>query len=93
MTPEELLAEIANEIEAKGHYQGPTEELLRHDERGVCLVTSQTFSDMSVQELREAWLLLSERTNAASLVKWNDNTPTAEVLAVLRGQTVPKEDS
>ncbi len=85
---------IADEIETKGHWQGGL-EIGDGDGTPCCIVTSDTYFYRSTDYEKDAFmealcakLGIEDGTGddvaASAVYRWNDETPTAEVLATLR---------
>lgn len=83
MTHAELGRKIADEIEEKGHWQGQDVPTLGRK----CIFTSDAYShavDIDKDDLITALVSGRRDQDLDFIYDWNDNTPTAEVLAVLR---------
>jgi hypothetical protein len=92
-----LAAGIADDIERNGHYQGGIAEELgplwapfeesdddvtpRGPNEPCCVVMNPTWAGALPTSVDHLWRLVNPKS---SLIQWNDETPTAEVLATLR---------
>ena len=86
-----LAKSIANDIEVLGHWQGPGSN--RDNEYSVCPVLAPSYKRASQEDQNNFVFAICEcigkpqkkREEAYSTIySWNDRTPTAEVLSVLR---------
>lgn len=96
--PQTILSRIADEIEKHGHYNkldspstwGDLWTILNPTGR-CCVYVNPALIGMDHESIAAAMSLLAERAGVVGrgpdLVSWNDRTPTAEVLATLRGTT------
>jgi len=79
-----LAADIADDIERLGHWQGDAE-----DQNGCCIITSPSWREYRIAGDDHVRLTLVDALGFNTLLlmdlyNWNDTTPTEEVLAKLR---------
>ncbi len=85
----EIANAIADKIEELGHFQGKFDESKPH---ACCIVLNPSFKGTRAEQHSFAFSLcerigetVSKPYNAFDVIySWNDRTPTAEVLSVLR---------